>query len=31
MAESVELVWLRIDAGFPEPELLGAVEAENFR
>ncbi len=26
-----ERVWLRIDAGFPEPKLLAALEAEDFR
>jgi hypothetical protein len=26
-----ERVWLRIDAGFPAPELLAALEAEGFR
>ncbi|CAN5133879.1 hypothetical protein BH23GEM4_BH23GEM4_10500 [soil metagenome] len=26
-----ERVWLRIDAGFPEPRLLGTLEAEGFR
>ncbi len=25
-----EQVWLRIDAGFPEPKLLGALEEEGF-
>jgi hypothetical protein len=30
-ARYVELVWLRMDAGFPEPRLLEALEAEHFR
>jgi hypothetical protein len=28
---STEHVWLRVDAGFPEPELLSALEAEGVR
>jgi len=27
----VERIWLRIDAGFPEPELLGRLEDGDFR
>jgi len=31
LARYVERLWLRIDAGFPEPMLLSALEAEDFR
>lgn len=31
LAQDVERVWLRIDAGFPEPELLRTLDAEGFR
>lgn len=30
-ARLAERVWLRIDAGFPGPALLGSLEAEGFR
>lgn len=28
--QRTERVWLRVDAGFPEPQLLGALEDEDF-
>lgn len=31
LAEFAERVWVRMDAGFPEPELLGRLEEKGFR